>query len=67
MGKNQVHVDAELEEILPTFLENRKKDVLLMQSALVKSDFESIELLVIKCVAQVLDMELKNLAKWRQN
>ncbi len=38
-----VNIDADLEEIIPTFLENRKKDQTTMESALQTGDLAAIE------------------------
>ena len=39
MAKIRVHVDPDLKEIVPGFLENRKKDVLALANALQTQDF----------------------------
>lgn len=38
-----VEVDSELRDILPGFLENRKKDISDLKNALAKNDFKTIE------------------------
>lgn len=38
-----IEVDSELKDILPGFLENRKKDIVDLKAALVKNDFKAIE------------------------
>jgi len=40
-----VQVDAELEDIIPVFLENRYKDIKSMLESLKQSDYESIQIL----------------------
>jgi HPt (histidine-containing phosphotransfer) domain-containing protein len=43
--KITVHVDQELQEYIPMFLENRKKEVSLLSELLKKKDFEQIRML----------------------
>ncbi len=43
--KITVHIDAELEELIPGFLEGRKKDIDTLQEALEKEDYPAIQLL----------------------
>jgi HPt (histidine-containing phosphotransfer) domain-containing protein len=40
-----VTIDADLEDIVPTFLSNRRKDVQKLRTALAQEDFETIRLL----------------------
>jgi HPt (histidine-containing phosphotransfer) domain-containing protein len=40
-----VTVDADLEELIPGFLENRDEDLVALREALTRSDFEAIRLL----------------------
>ena len=40
-----VTIDAELEDIVPAFLANRRKDVQKLRTALAQKDFETIQLL----------------------
>jgi len=40
-----VHVDEEIEDLIPGFLENRRKDVIALQEALAKGDHETISIL----------------------
>lgn len=40
-----VHVDAELEDLVPGFLENRQKDIKSMLEALNHGDYETIRIL----------------------
>lgn len=40
-----VHVDAELEDLIPGFLENRLKDIKSMLDALNQGDYETIRIL----------------------
>ena len=40
-----VHVDAELEDIVPIFLENRHKDIGAILEALKQNDYESVQTL----------------------
>ena len=44
MEKIAVTVDADLEDLIPGFLENRARDVRELSSALGRGDFESIRL-----------------------
>ena len=43
--KIQVHVDPDIQDLIPGYLENRGKDLLVYQQALEKGDFESIGVL----------------------
>jgi len=43
--KIRVKVDKELEELIPKYLENRRKDVEVMQIGLTTEDYESIRLI----------------------
>ncbi len=43
--KIRIRVDADLHELIPGYLENREKDLLMYQQALEKDDFDSIALL----------------------
>jgi len=38
-----VHVDPELEDLIPDFLGNRHKDIETLQEALAKGDYETIQ------------------------
>lgn len=38
-----VHVDPEIEDLIPGFLENRHKDIETLQEALAKGDYETIQ------------------------
>ncbi|MBW2038433.1 MAG: Hpt domain-containing protein [Deltaproteobacteria bacterium] len=40
-----VHVDPEIEDLIPGFLENRRNDVKTLQEALTKGDYETIRIL----------------------
>ena len=40
-----VHVDEDLEALIPGFFENRHKDIKKMQEALEKEDFETIRII----------------------
>ena len=40
-----VHGDAELEDLIPGFLENRRKDVKTLEMAMGKGDYETIRIL----------------------
>lgn len=40
-----VHVDAELEDLIPGFLENRHKDIKSMLEALEQGDYETIQVM----------------------
>lgn len=37
-----VHIDSDLESLLPKFMTNRKKEVTAMREALVQQDFETV-------------------------
>ena len=41
-GAIQVRVDADLEELMPRFMENRREDVAAIESALATGDFDTI-------------------------
>lgn len=43
--KIQVRIDRDLEDLIPGYLENRGKDLLVYQQALEKDDFDSIVVL----------------------
>lgn len=43
--KNIVHIDPDLEELIPEYLENRHKDVVSITQLLKDEDFEKIRLL----------------------
>src|SRR6185312_6407981 len=43
MSKFIVHVNHELEDIIPPFLENRNKDMGLIKEALTRRDFRTME------------------------
>jgi len=43
--KIRVRVDPDLQDLIPDYLENRKKDLLVYQQALEKDDFDSITVL----------------------
>lgn len=40
-----VHVDADLEDLIPGFLENRRKDIASMREALGRGDYQTIQIL----------------------
>jgi len=40
-----IHVDEEIEDLIPGFLDNRRKDVKALQEALAKGDYETIRTL----------------------
>lgn len=44
-GKIRVTVDPDLADLIPGFLDNRRKDITAMQAALEKGDFETIRIL----------------------
>ena len=44
-GKIIVRVDPDLEDLIPGFLENRRKDVQSLQGALERGDYETIRVL----------------------
>ena len=43
--KIRIHIDRELEDLIPDYLENRGKDLLVYQQALERDDFDSIAVL----------------------
>ena len=44
-GKILVKVDPDLADLIPGFLENRRKDITAMQEALARDDFETVRVL----------------------
>ncbi len=44
-GKIRVTVDPDLADLIPGFLNNRRKDITAMQAALAQGDFETVRLL----------------------
>ncbi len=42
MDKYVVRVDRELEDLIPEYLENREKDILILRDALGRNDFDAI-------------------------
>ena len=44
-GKILVRVDPDLADLIPGFLENRRKDITAMQGALQQGDFETVRVL----------------------
>ncbi|MBN1254214.1 MAG: Hpt domain-containing protein [Deltaproteobacteria bacterium] len=40
-----IHVDPEIADLVPGFLENRRKDIKTMDAALKQGDFETIQIL----------------------
>ena len=44
-GKILVRVDPDLADLIPGFLDNRRKDIAAMQEALKQGDFETVRLL----------------------
>ncbi len=40
-----VHIDPDLADIVPGFLENRRKDIVVMQTAIPCGDFETVRML----------------------
>jgi HPt (histidine-containing phosphotransfer) domain-containing protein len=45
LEKIQVHIDPDLQDLIPDYLENRGKDLLVYQQALEKGDFDAIAVL----------------------
>lgn len=41
--KITIKIDADLKDIIPTFLENRKKDIIIIEKALETNDLSTIE------------------------
>lgn len=48
MAKVTVEIDADLQDLVPQFVENRKKDIESLQSLVAKKDLEAIALLTHK-------------------
>jgi HPt (histidine-containing phosphotransfer) domain-containing protein len=44
-NKLQVHIDQELAEIIPSYLENRRKDIVQLTDLLAKDNFETMRVL----------------------
>src|SRR4030042_2427900 len=44
-GKIIVHVDPDIADLIPGFLENRRKDIKTIAEALTQGDFETIQIL----------------------
>jgi HPt (histidine-containing phosphotransfer) domain-containing protein len=44
-GPIVVHVDPDLEELVPQFLENRQKDIIMLRHAVGKGDYKAIQAL----------------------
>ncbi len=44
-NKNIVHIDSELAELIPNYVENRHKDIKNMSDAVEKGDYETVRLL----------------------
>ena len=69
-----VYVDSELEDIVPGFLENRKKDIASITDALTSNDYETIRIIghsmkgsgggygfdPISDIGRAIEMEAKN-------
>lgn len=45
IGKIVVTIDPDLEELIPSFLENRHKDIISIQDALKTEDYETIRII----------------------
>ena len=43
--KIQIHIDSDLQDLIPNYLENREKDLLVYQEALEKGNFDTIAIL----------------------
>src|SRR5437667_10621416 len=43
--KTMIHVDPDIAELIPGFLENRRKDIAAMLDAVQRGDFESVRVL----------------------
>jgi len=43
--KIQIHIDSDLQDLIPNYLENREKDLLVYQEALEKGNFDAIAIL----------------------
>ena len=43
--KTTIHVDPEIAELIPGFLENRRKDIAAMLDAVQRGDFETVRVL----------------------
>lgn len=44
-AKIRIHVDPDLADLIPGFLDNRRKDITVMQEALKRGDFETVRIL----------------------
>lgn len=44
-AKIRIHVDPDLADLIPGFLDNRRKDITVMQEALERGDFETVRIL----------------------
>ena len=44
-AKIRIHVDPDLADLIPGFLDNRRKDIVAMQEALTHGDFDTVRLL----------------------
>lgn len=42
-GKIVIHADIDLEDLIPGFLENRRKDIVEIESLLAANDYETIQ------------------------
>lgn len=47
LNKNVIvlHIDPDIEKLIPSFLENRRQDVVIIRAALKRDEFETIETL----------------------
>ena len=43
--KIHIHADSELQEFLPKYLENRKRDLEVLKSAMSSSDFKTVQVI----------------------
>jgi len=44
-GKIRIHIDRDLQDLIPDYLKNRGKDLLVYQQALEKNNFDAIAIL----------------------
>lgn len=58
-----VTIDADLEEIVPTFLENRKKDLIKIQQFISSSSWDSIESIAHKLAGNAGSYGFNDLGK----
>lgn len=60
----QVVIDRELEEIFPTYLKNRQKDLVALESSLGAKDFEALRQIAHKTVGNASGYGLEHLSQY---